>query len=84
MLETNDQPVRELRNTIQMKLNQLQERVSDEAREITEFSVKEPIRRQTTEALAQNLKPQLEEARDEAERARRGLAGIQAAPPPVN
>lgn len=58
MLETNDQPVRELRNTIQMKLNQLQERVTQEAGEITEFSVKEPIRRQTTNALAQNLKPQ--------------------------
>jgi hypothetical protein len=58
MLETNDQPVRELRNTIQMKLNQLQERVTQEANEVAEFSVKEPIRRQTTEALAQNLKPQ--------------------------
>ena len=58
MLETNDQPVRELRNTIQMKLNQLQERVTQEASEITEFSVKEPILRQTTNALAQNLKPQ--------------------------
>lgn len=58
MLETNDQPVKELRNTIQMKLNQLQERVTQEANEVTEFSVKQPIRQKTTEALAQNLKPQ--------------------------
>lgn len=58
MLETNDQPVKELRNTIQMKLNQLQEHVTDEAREVSEFSIKQPIRQKTTEALAQNLKPQ--------------------------
>ena len=58
MLETNEQPVREFRNTIQMKLNQLQELVTNEAREVSEFSIKEPIRRQITEDLAQNLKPQ--------------------------
>ena len=87
MLDAGDQPVKELRNTIQMKLNQLQERVTDEAREVRDFSVKQPIRQDTTAAIAKearSLKPDYEESRDEAERAQRSLDGIRQAPPPVD
>ena len=56
MLVTNDQPVNELRNTVQMKLNQLQERVTDEAREISEFSTKQPLRKNTTAEIAREAR----------------------------
>lgn len=83
MLEGGEAPVRELRNAIQMKLNQLQEAVTNESREVASFSTEMPISQDATVAIAKearSLKTGVIQSYDEAERARGMLAGPM--PPP--
>ena len=81
MLEGGEQPMIELRNSIQMKLNQLQETVTNESREVSSFSAEG--REDATRALAKearSLKSGVIGSYDEAQRAQRMLAGP--LPPP--
>lgn len=85
--ETGPEPMVELRNSVQMKLAQLQNQVTEESKEVADFSTTYQDSGVMTQMLAEEsrgLKYQVERAQDESGRSNRLLAGLLLSPPPAN